>query len=64
MINEITSIYTSVDTILTTISVVGSAFIELILHKIDFDGINLVRINFEAKLFMFNSLSKSDYDKK
>ena len=42
----------------------GSAFIELILDKIDFVEIDLVRIDFEIKWFMFDNSSKSDSDKK
>ena len=44
--------------------VFGSAFVELILDKIDFSIIDLVRINFEIKWFMFVSTSKSDSDRK
>ena len=40
----------------------GFIFVELILDKIDFVIIDLVRINFEVKLFMFGSFSKSDYE--
>ena len=39
-----------------------SIFVELILDRIDFIGINLVRIDFEKKRFMFSSFSKSDYN--
>ena len=42
--------------------VFGSIFIELIIGRIDFVGINLARIDFEVKWFMFDSLSKSDFD--
>ena len=44
--------------------VFGSVFVELILNRIDFIKIDLIRINFEAKLFMFSSSSKSDSDRK
>ena len=33
----------------STYGVFGSAFVELILDRIDFVGINLVRIDFEVK---------------
>ena len=39
-------------------------FIELILNRIDFVEIDLVRITFEVKQFMFDSFSNSDSDKK
>ena len=42
----------------------GCTFVELILDKIDFIGINLVRIDFEVKLFIFGSSSKSNSNKK
>ena len=44
--------------------VFGSTFIELILDRIDFVIIDLVRIDFEVKWFMFGSFSKNDPDKK
>ena len=45
-------------------SVFGSTFVELILTRIDFVEINLVRIDFEVKWFMFDSSSKSNFDRK
>ena len=44
--------------------VFGSAFIELILDIIDFIKIDLVRIDFEIKLFIFGNSFKSDSDRK
>ena len=40
----------------------GSNFIELILDRINFVVIDLVRIDFEVKWFIFGSSSKSDSD--
>ena len=40
----------------------GSAFTELILNRIDFVRINLIRIDLEVKWFMFGSFFKSDSD--
>ena len=40
----------------------GSIFVELILDRIDFVGIDLGRIDFEVKWFMFGNFSKSDSD--
>ena len=42
--------------------VFGYVFVELILDRIDFSRIDLVRINIEIKWFMFGSTSKSDSD--
>ena len=42
----------------------GSIFVKLILDTIDFSGIDLARINFEIKWFMFDNTSKSDSDRK
>ena len=42
----------------------GSGFVELILDRIDLIGIDLVRIDFEVKWFMFGSSSKSNSDRK
>ena len=42
----------------------GFAFVELILDRIDFDRIDLIRIDFEVKWFIFGSSSKSDSDRK
>ena len=39
-------------------------FVKLILDKIDFIEIDLVKIDFEVKLFIFGSSSKSDSNKK
>ena len=40
-------------------------FVEfIILDRINFIGIDLVKINFEIKLFMFSNFSKSNFDKK
>ena len=44
--------------------VFGSAFVKLILDRIDFIKIDLVRIDFEIKLFMFSNSSKSNSDRK
>ena len=44
--------------------VFGSTFIELILDIIDFSKIDLARINSEIKWFMFDNISKSDFDRK
>ena len=40
----------------------GSIFIELILDRINFIGIDLVKIDFEVKWFIFKNFSKSDSD--
>ena len=42
----------------------GFIFVKLILNRINFVEIDLVRIDFEIKWFMFSSSSKSDSDKK
>ena len=42
----------------------GFTFVELILDIIDFDGIDLVIIDFEVKWFMFGSTFRSDSDRK
>ena len=47
---------------LFTNSVFGFTFVELILDRIDFDRIDLIRIDFEVKWFIFGSSSKSDSD--
>ena len=46
------------------ISMFSSAFVELILDRIDLGGIDLARIDFEVKWFMFGSSSKSDSNRK
>ena len=42
----------------------GSTFVEFILDRIDFINIDLIRIDFEVKWFMFGSSSKSDSNRK
>ena len=42
----------------------GSTFVELILDRIDFIGINLIRIDFEINWFIFGSFVKNDFNKK
>ena len=41
-----------------------SAFVELNLDRIDLVKIDLARIDFEIKWFIFDSSSKSNYDRK
>ena len=47
-----------------TNNVFGFTFVELILDRIDFVGIDLVKIDFEIKLFIFCSFSKSNSNRK
>ena len=42
----------------------SSAFVELILDEIDFVRIDLIKIDFKVKWFIFCSSFKSDSDKK
>ena len=42
----------------------GFTFVELILDRIDFIKIDLVRIDLEVKWFMFGNTSKNDFDRK
>ena len=45
-------------------SMFSSVFIVLILERINFIGIDLIRINFKIKWFMFNNSFKSNFDRK
>ena len=40
----------------------SSAYVELILGRINSVKINLIRIDFEIKWFIFDSSSKNNYD--
>ena len=40
----------------------NSTYVELILDRINFVEIDLIRIDFDVKWFIFGSSSKSDYD--
>ena len=44
--------------------VLSSTFVKLILDRNNFIEINLVKINFEEKWFIFDNSSKSDSDRK
>ena len=44
--------------------VFDSVFVKLILDRIDFVRIYLVRNDFEVKWFMFGNSSKGDFDRK
>ena len=47
-----------------TYNVFGSTFVKLILDIINFVEIDLIRINFEIKWFIFDSSFKSIYNRK